>query len=210
MPPTADGELKFCRDLSFTNSIIHSTSDQTISVPSFTSGETQWTTPADMCTALRQELHGVMRGIYGHEADGLDLETFRLCWCVLSLLSAFSIASTPFSMFATCMKSSEFRLTPNSSRDAITPSQNPLVTQHRHCPNLYFATGGSFHGWKFLPIIGRYVVQMLKGKLEDEMRVRWAWDKGDASDGVGAHGGLWPRREFRDMQMGTKGERARI
>lgn len=86
MPPTPDGELKFCRDLSFTNPIHHPASGQTISVPSFIRRETQWTTPANVPPALRQELYGVMRGIYGHEADGLALESFRLCWYVLSLL----------------------------------------------------------------------------------------------------------------------------
>jgi hypothetical protein len=88
MPPTPDGELKFCRDLSFTNSIHHPVSGQSISVPSYIGGETQWTAPANVHPAFRQELYGVMRGIYGHEADGLTLDSFRLCWCVFSLLSA--------------------------------------------------------------------------------------------------------------------------
>lgn len=84
MPPTPDGELKFCRDVSFTNSIHHSASGQTISVNTFTSGDSQWATPANVPPALQQELYTVMQGIYGHEADGLTLDSFRLCWYVLA------------------------------------------------------------------------------------------------------------------------------
>lgn len=39
------------------------------------------------------------------------------------------------------------------------------------------ATGGSFHGWKFLPVIGDYIVQMLRGTLEQDLCDKWAWDK---------------------------------
>lgn len=84
MPPTPDGELKFCRDLSFTNSIHHSASGQTISVSSFVSGDSQWTTLANVPPALQQELYTVMQGIYGHEANELTLDSFRLCWYVLA------------------------------------------------------------------------------------------------------------------------------
>lgn len=47
------------------------------------------------------------------------------------------------------------------SRDAITPNQNFIIS----------------HGYKFLPIIGKYVVRMLDGTLEKEAADRWAWDK---------------------------------
>jgi sarcosine oxidase / L-pipecolate oxidase len=42
---------------------------------------------------------------------------------------------------------------------------------------LYVAGGGSFHGWKFLPVIGDYIVDMLQGTLATEYADRWAWDK---------------------------------
>ncbi|RAL58929.1 hypothetical protein DID88_009220 [Monilinia fructigena] len=38
--------------------------------------------------------------------------------------------------------------------DGITPNQDFIISPHPRCQNLYIATGGSFHGWKFLPIIG--------------------------------------------------------
>lgn len=62
-------------------------------------------------------------------------------------------------------------------RDAVTPDQDWVITPHPKCGNLYVATAGSFHGWKFLPIIGSYVTRMLHGKLDEEQTRRWAWDR---------------------------------
>ncbi|KAF3358652.1 hypothetical protein VDGD_01565 [Verticillium dahliae] len=60
--------------------------------------------------------------------------------------------------------------------DATTKSHDFLITPHPHCANLFVATGGSFHGWKFLPVIGEYIVDMLFGRLAPEYADRWAWD----------------------------------
>jgi len=49
-----------------------------------------------------------------------------------------------------------------------------IISPHPYAANLYTAGGGSLHAWKFLPIIGRYVVKMLEGKLGDHMARRWA------------------------------------
>src|SRR6266487_6399292 len=62
-------------------------------------------------------------------------------------------------------------------RDAVTPNQDFIISPHPHCKNLYLATGGSFHSWKFMPTIGKYVVQMLDGTLDEEKVRRWAWDR---------------------------------
>ncbi|KAJ4263849.1 hypothetical protein NW762_005885 [Fusarium torreyae] len=61
--------------------------------------------------------------------------------------------------------------------DASTPTHDFLISPHPQCDNLYIATGGSFHGWKFLPVIGDYVVDMLQGTLDSDFAERWAWDK---------------------------------
>ncbi|KAI9871377.1 MAG: hypothetical protein M1823_008466, partial [Watsoniomyces obsoletus] len=47
--------------------------------------------------------------------------------------------------------------------DAISPDQNQLIAQHpdSRLSTLFFATAGSFHSWKFLPTIGKYVVKVL-------------------------------------------------
>ncbi|KAI1474869.1 sarcosine oxidase [Daldinia eschscholtzii] len=71
-------------------------------------------------------------------------------------------------------------MTPDSYRlcwDIATPDEDWIISPHPASKNLYIAAGGSFHGYKFLPIIGKYVVQMLHGKLSEELTRRWAWDR---------------------------------
>ncbi len=58
----------------------------------------------------------------------------------------------------------------------MTPNQDWIISPHPTCPGLYIAGGGSFHSWKFLPTIGKYVTRMLKGELTSEEREKWAWD----------------------------------
>ena len=36
---------------------------------------------------------------------------------------------------------------------------------------------GTWHSWKFLPILGKYVVNMLDGELSEEEKGRWDWDR---------------------------------
>ncbi|KAM3503078.1 hypothetical protein MY10362_004435 [Beauveria mimosiformis] len=66
--------------------------------------------------------------------------------------------------------------------DASTPTHDFLITSHPHCEGLYMATGGSFHGWKFLPVIGDYIADMMQGTLDKEYTARWAWDKEGGDD----------------------------
>ncbi|KAK0114323.1 hypothetical protein ONS95_013817 [Cadophora gregata] len=80
--------------------------------------------------------------------------------------------------------------------DGVTPNQDFVITPHPHCKRLFIATGGSFHGWKFMPTIGRYVVEMMDGVLDPELAKRWAWERG--AEG-GAHKGLLPQLELRDL-----------
>lgn len=82
------------------------------------------------------------------------------------------------------------------NRDGITPNQDFIISNHSHCQNLYIATGGSFHGWKFLPIIGKYVVQMLDDELEESYLRRFAWDR-DQTGSV--HEKIVPQRELKDL-----------
>ncbi|KAI9782421.1 MAG: hypothetical protein M1816_001873 [Peltula sp. TS41687] len=85
--------------------------------------------------------------------------------------------------------------------DAITPSQDHLITKHPHpqLGNLYIAVGGSFHSYKFLPNIGKYIVNVLGGISNgQEADVRWAWKSGNLT-GRGAHEEVYPARELRDL-----------
>jgi sarcosine oxidase / L-pipecolate oxidase len=88
--------------------------------------------------------------------------------------------------------------------DGITPDQNWLLTKHpdKRLGNLYFATGGSGHSWKFLPIAGTYVVNLLQGKSNGEDKDKaWEWKKGK-SVGRGAHEKLVPKRDLKDLEDG--------
>ena len=79
--------------------------------------------------------------------------------------------------------------------DAISPDVDFIITPHPRCQRLYIATGGSFHGWKFLPTIGKYVVDMLHNNLSEECSKRWAWDR-PVPD---VPRGYAPKRELKDI-----------
>ncbi|KAF2446496.1 sarcosine oxidase [Karstenula rhodostoma CBS 690.94] len=86
--------------------------------------------------------------------------------------------------------------------DAITPTQDQLITRHPHprLGNLNIAVGGSFHSWKFLPIIGKYVVNVLNGISNGEEKDgRWAWKDG-TTHGRGAHEKVVPKRELNELE----------
>jgi len=56
-----------------------------------------------------------------------------------------------------------------------TPTGDFLITHHPRFANLVLATGGSGHGYKFLPAIGSRIVDLLEGTLDPELASRWAW-----------------------------------
>ena len=89
--------------------------------------------------------------------------------------------------------------------DAVSPDQNQLICRHPdpRLSNLYFATAGSFHSWKFLPIIGKYVVNVLHGKSNGEVKDKaWQWKKEWSPHG--AHEKVLPRGELRDFEEQPK------
>lgn len=159
MPPTPNRQLKFIRDVPIRNTIYHPVSNQSFSVPLTSTERSQWTSPDNMPSGIRKEIDTVLNGIYGKEAKGLRPDVYRFCW------------------------------------DGITQDNNWYICPHPRCQDLCIATAGSFHvsraiernfpkscssshkGWKFLPIIGQYVVEMLKGELNEEMTRRWGWDR---------------------------------
>lgn len=85
--------------------------------------------------------------------------------------------------------------------DVISPGQNQLITKHPNprLANLYLATAGSFHSWKFLPIIGKYVVKVLNDESNGEEKDEaWRW-KSKWSD-RGAHEKTLPRCDLQDLE----------
>ncbi|CAK3973549.1 fructosyl amino acid oxidase [Lecanosticta acicola] len=62
--------------------------------------------------------------------------------------------------------------------DADMPDYHFLISAHPEHPGLKLAVGGSAHGFKFLPVIGKYVVQMIEGTLDEESARKWKWRPG--------------------------------
>lgn len=51
-----------------------------------------------------------------------------------------------------------------------------LIDKVPNFNNLIIATGDSGHGYKFLPNIGKYIVQRIDGSLDDEIAKIWSWN----------------------------------
>uniref|UniRef100_A0A8H7KFK0 FAD dependent oxidoreductase domain-containing protein n=1 Tax=Bionectria ochroleuca TaxID=29856 RepID=A0A8H7KFK0_BIOOC len=80
--------------------------------------------------------------------------------------------------------------------DAFTTNGDFIVSPHAAAKGLYLATCGSFHGFKFFPVIGKYVIQMLEGELEPDLANKWAWDLSERPDP--SLNPEWPRSELND------------
>jgi sarcosine oxidase/L-pipecolate oxidase len=56
-----------------------------------------------------------------------------------------------------------------------TPRGDFLISYHSKYKGLFVATGGSGHGFKFLPIIGDKIVECVMGRTPEEFRGLWEW-----------------------------------
>lgn len=56
-----------------------------------------------------------------------------------------------------------------------TTSGNFLIDYHPNYEGLFLATGGSGHGFKFLPVLGDKIVAAVEGRLEGELASLWRW-----------------------------------
>lgn len=97
--------------------------------------------------------------------------------------SPLPIAARPFSATRLCYY-------------ADTPSGDFLISYHPDYADrsLFVATGGSGHGFKFLPVIGDKIVDCIRGDCPDAFREKWAWPKErvlpeDGWAGDGSRGG---------------------
>jgi sarcosine oxidase/L-pipecolate oxidase len=66
-----------------------------------------------------------------------------------------------------------------------TPTGDFLITYHPKFKRLFMATGGSGHGFKFLPVLGDKIVDTVERHCPSEFVEKWAWkgglgDEGDA------------------------------
>lgn len=58
-----------------------------------------------------------------------------------------------------------------------TPTGDFLVDWHPGYEGLFLATGGSGHGFKFLPVLGKKIVDSIEERLEKELGELWAWPR---------------------------------
>jgi hypothetical protein len=75
---TPDGYIKVNHELSFTNLVPHGPSKQLISTPPEEANHRCWT--KDVPQILKDEARKVLTNTYGPKLDGLEMESFRLCW----------------------------------------------------------------------------------------------------------------------------------
>jgi len=69
-----------------------------------------------------------------------------------------------------------------------------IVTHHPTKAGLFLATGGSGHAFKFLPVIGGHIADILERKTSARFASKWAWPREAASvvtrDGSRGDGGV--------------------
>lgn len=85
-----------------------------------------------------------------------------------------SIMSAVLPHFTTTHSPSRWRI----CYDAVTPTEDWLVARHPHSSleNLYIASGGSFHSYKFLPVAGKYIAKIMNGEsCGEEKDKAWRW-----------------------------------
>ncbi|KAL1964461.1 hypothetical protein VTN77DRAFT_6887 [Rasamsonia byssochlamydoides] len=64
-----------------------------------------------------------------------------------------------------------------------TPEGNFVVDYHPSIERLFIATGGAGHGFKFLPILGRYIADCFEEKAPAHIRQKWRLENGQNAKG---------------------------
>ena len=87
-----------------------------------------------------------------------------------------------------------------------TPNGDFLITYHPDYEGVFLATGGSGHGYKFLPVIGEKIVDCVEGKCPGEFKEKWCWPKEKVENCVTEDGSRGGRA---GMKLGEEMERKR-
>jgi sarcosine oxidase/L-pipecolate oxidase len=58
---------------------------------------------------------------------------------------------------------------------ADTPNRDFLISAHPDYPSLTLGLGASGHGFMHIPVVGKYIIQCLEGKLDPRMQRSWRW-----------------------------------
>ncbi|KAL8998708.1 MAG: hypothetical protein Q9169_002263 [Polycauliona sp. 2 TL-2023] len=89
-----------------------------------------------------------------------------------------------------------------------TPTGDFLVTYHPKYDNLFLCTGGSGHGFKFLPVLGKEALKIMERRGGDWQQL-WGWKDKHVGEwkADGSRGGK--KGEFLEDAMKEEGERER-
>jgi glycine/D-amino acid oxidase-like deaminating enzyme len=86
-----------------------------------------------------------------------------------------------------------FSLVDEKNSDSVTRTQDFIIGPVQGRQQVYTAFGGSFHGWKFLPNIGKHVIDSVDGQLPQAWQERW---NGYFETEEKAHVEVVPNRSF--------------
>ena len=131
---------------------------------------------------LKEDIQHANHVFYGRKGASWKLEKHRVCWYVILALATLHTQILNWNLIA--------------NRDAFTTSSDFIISPHSASKGLYVATCGNFHGWKFFPVLGKYVVQMLEGSLDAQMADKWSWDRDRPDPSLNPD---WPRAEMKDL-----------
>ena len=75
-----------------------------------------------------------------------------------------------------------------------TPTADFIITYHPDysSKSLFMATGGSGHGFKFLPVLGEKIADCVEGRCPEEFKQKWKWPENKVDEVVthdGSRGG---------------------
>lgn len=89
----------------------------------------------------------------------------RICW-----YSDTYVTQPPLSCIRFVLSYTKTKDSPVNS-----PTGDFLISYHPSHANLFLATGGSGHGYKFFPVLGDQIVDALEGRLDAELQQLWKW-----------------------------------
>ncbi|KAJ5550124.1 FAD dependent oxidoreductase [Penicillium sp. DV-2018c] len=86
-----------------------------------------------------------------------------------------------------------------------TPKGDFIIDHHPDIPGLFIATGGSGHGFKFLPVLGKYIADCFENIAPEALRQKWRMNppQGDSMapmSGDGSRGGP-PLRKLSPLEQ---------
>jgi sarcosine oxidase/L-pipecolate oxidase len=72
----------------------------------------------------------------------------------------------------------------------MAPYQHPLVDQVPNTQGLHLAVAGSYHMFKFLPVLGQIICDYLRGTRKGVSQ-KWTWDR--SQEQVSVHAEIIPK-----------------